>query len=63
MLCWRRKKTKWLGKLTNEEVLERIIERRTLLNNILSTKVTLIGIILRRNFLLLDAIEGQAMEV
>ena len=50
-------------KVTNEQVLERIGERRTLLNNILRRKVHLIGLILRRNCLLQDAIGGQMIEV
>ena len=32
---WRIEKIKWSEKVTNEEVLERIGEKRTLLNNIL----------------------------
>ena len=36
MWCWRRmEKIKWPEKITNEKVLERIGEKRTLLNNIL----------------------------
>ena len=42
------------------EDLERIGEKRTLLNNILSRKV---GHILRRNYLFRDVIEGQIMKV
>ena len=38
-------------------------EKRTLLNNILRRKVNLIVHILRRNFLLHDAIEGQMTDV
>jgi hypothetical protein len=56
-------KIKWSEKVTNIQVLERIREKRTLLNNILRTKVNWIGHILRRNCLLHDAIEGQATEV
>ena len=48
---------------TNEQVLDRIGEKRTLLNNILRRKANCIGHILRRNCLLHDAIEGQMMEV
>ena len=34
--CWRRmEKIKWSEKVTNEEVLESIEEKRTFLNNIL----------------------------
>ena len=45
------------------EVLERIGEKRTLLNNILRRKTNWIGHILRRNCLLHDAIEGHMTEV
>ena len=53
---------KWSEKVTNE-VLDRIGEKRTFLNNILRRKSNLIGHILRRNCLLHDAIEGQMTEV
>ena len=51
-------KIKWSEKVTNEQVLERIGKKRTLLNNILSRKTNYIGYILRRNCLLHDVIEG-----
>ena len=54
---------KWSEKVTNEQVLERIEEKRALLNNILRRKANWIGHILRRNYLLHDAIEEQMMEV
>ena len=57
------KKIKWSEKITNEQVLERIGEKRTLLNNILRRKANWIRYILRRNCLLCDAIEGQITEV
>ena len=64
MWCWRRmEKTQWSEKLTNEQVLEHIAEKRTLLNNILCRKANWIGHILRRNCLLHDATEGETMEV
>ena len=55
-------KIKWSEKVTNEQVLDCIEEKRTLLNNILRTKANWIGHILRRNCLLHDAIEGQMTE-
>ena len=55
-------KIEWSEKETNE-VLEGIGEKRSLLNNILHIKANWIGHILRRNFLLHDAIEGQMTEV
>ena len=63
MWCWRRmEKIKWPEKVTNEQVLERIGEKRTLLNNILRRKANWIGHILRI-CLLHDAIEGQMTKV
>ena len=56
-------KIKCSDKVTNEQVLDRIGEKRTLLNNILSRKANWIGRILRRNCLHHDAIEGQMTEV
>ena len=56
-------KIKCSEKRTNEQVFERIGEKRTLLNNFLYRKVNRIGRILRRNCLLYDVIEGQMMEV
>ena len=64
MWCWRRmEKMKWSEKVTNEQVLDRIGEKRTLLINILRRKSNWISHILRRNCLIHDAIEGQMMEV
>ena len=40
---------KWSEKVTNEEVLKRNGEKRTLLNNILLRKANSVGYILRRN--------------
>ena len=48
-------------KITNEEVFERIGEKRTLLNNIPRRKANWIGHILRRDCLLREVIEGQMM--
>ena len=56
-------KIKWSEKVTNEQVLDRIGEKRKLLNIILRRKANWIGHILRRNCLLHDAIEGQMTEV
>jgi hypothetical protein len=56
-------KIKWSENVTNEQVLERIGEKKTLLNNILRRKANRIGHILRRNCLLHVAIEGQMTEV
>ena len=56
-------KIKWSEKVTNDQVLDRIVEKRTLLNNILHRKANWIGDILSRNCLLHEAIEGQITEV
>ena len=56
-------KIKWSEKVTNEQILERKGEKRTLLNNILRRKANCIGHILTRNCLLHDGIEGQMTEV
>ena len=49
--------------MTKEEVLERLREKRTLINNILHRKAKWIRHILSRNCLIHDAIEGQMMAV
>ena len=56
-------KINWPEKVTNEQVLDRIGEKRTLLNNILRRKANWIGHFLRINFLHHDVIEGQMTEV
>jgi hypothetical protein len=57
--CWRKmKKIRCSEKVTNEEVLEYVGEKRTLLNTILPRKFNWIGHILRRNCLLHNVIEG-----
>ena len=56
-------KIKWSEKVTNEQALERIEEKNTLLNNIVCRKVNWVYHILRKNFLLLDANEGEMAEV
>jgi hypothetical protein len=64
MRYWMRmEKIKWSEKITNEQVLDRIGEKRTLLNNIIRRKANWIGHILRRNCLLHNSIEGQMTEV
>ena len=63
MLSWRRMEIKWSEKVTNEEVLEHIGEKWTLLNNILHIKSNWNSHIIRRNCLLHGTIEGQITEV
>ena len=56
-------KIKWPEKVTSEEVLECIVKKRTIVNNILRRKVNWIGRTLRRNVLLCDVIGGLMTEV
>ena len=56
-------KINWLEKATNDEVIERIGEKKALLNNILSRKAQWIVHILRRNYLLHVVIEAQMTAV
>ena len=63
MWCLRRmEKIKQSEKVTNEQVLEHIGEKRILLNNILRRKANQIGHILRRNCLIYGAIQRQITE-
>ena len=62
--CWRRmEKIRRPEKVTIEKVLERIGEKRTLLNNILRRKANLIDHILKRNCLLHAALEVEMTKV
>ena len=45
----RMEKINWTEKVTNEQVFERIREKRTLLNNILRRKGNWVGHIVKRN--------------
>ena len=53
----------YIKSLSNKQNLECIGEKRTLLNNILRRTAHWIGLILRRNCLLHDAIERQMTEL
>jgi hypothetical protein len=58
--CWSRTETiKWSDKVTNEQVLESVGEKRTFLNNILRRKVNWIGHILRRNCLFMVLLKDR----
>ena len=63
MVLRRMEKIKWSEKVTNEQVLDRKGDKKTLLNNILRRKANWIGHILRRNCLLHDAIEREMTKV
>ena len=56
-------KIKWPEKVTNEQIRDRIGEKRTLINAILRRKANRISHTLRTNCLLHEAIEGQMTEV
>ncbi|KDR18919.1 hypothetical protein L798_06657, partial [Zootermopsis nevadensis] len=60
MWCWRRiEKIRWTDRVTNEEVLRRVNEQRSILQAITRRKANWLGHIMRRNGLLSDIIEGQ----
>ena len=60
MWCWRRiAKVKWTDMVTNEEVLNRVNVKRSILDTVLRRKANWIGHILRKNCLLHDVIEGK----
>ena len=60
MWCWRRmEKISYMDRITNEEVLRRVQENRSLISNVLKRKANWIGHILRRNGLLHDILEGK----
>ncbi|KAL4092013.1 hypothetical protein QTP88_026596 [Uroleucon formosanum] len=64
MWCWRKmEKIKWTELKTNEEVLDLVTEKRTLLNNLRSRRWHMIGHTLRHNeelhSLILEGIEGK----
>ena len=64
MWCWSgMEEIKLPDKVTNEEVLGRIEEKKTLLDNILRRKGNCIGHILRRIYLLRDTVQEQMTEV
>ena len=60
MWIWRRmEKINWRDKITNEQVLEIVKEKRTLIDVIRSRKKKWIGHVLRGNGLLKEIIEGR----
>ena len=64
MWIWRRmEKINWRDKITNEQVLEIVKEKRTLIDVIRSRKKKWIGHVLRGNRLLKDIIEGRIVEI
>ena len=60
MWIWRRmEKVSWTEKRTNEEILQRVGEKRCLLETIIKRKKNWIGHIIREEGLLLDVMEGR----
>ena len=60
MWCWRKmEKIIWSDRITNEEVLRRVDEKRTIIKEVTKRKANWVGHILRRNGLMLDIIEGK----
>ena len=58
-----KEKVKWSGEITKEDVLERIGEDSTFLNNTLPRKANWVRYILRVSSLIYDVIEGNVSEV
>jgi hypothetical protein len=59
MWCWRRMEMSWTDHVRNEEVLLRVSEQRNILHEIRKRKANWIGLMLRRNCLLKEVIEGK----
>ena len=60
MWCWRRtEKIKRTDRITNEEVLRRMDEKRTILDAVMKRKANWLGHIMRTGGPLFDAIEGK----
>jgi len=60
MWIWRRmQKVSWKDMITNQDILERIKEKRSLLNTIIRRKKNWIGHILRRESLVKTVMEGR----
>ena len=60
MWVWRRmEKVSWVERKSNDEVLARVGERKTVLNIIRKRKINWLGHWLRRNCILRDVIEGM----
>ena len=59
MWCYRRMMNiKWMDKITNEEVLGRIEEKRTLWKSLKKRRSLMVGHTLRHGGLLRDVLEG-----
>lgn len=62
MWLWRKMtKTSWTEKKTNQQILIEIVERRSLLENILKRKVKLIGHLIRHNQFIGNIFEGRLL--
>lgn len=62
MWLWRKMtKTSWTEKKTNQQILIEIVERRSLLENIMKRKVKLIGHLIRHNQFIGNIFEGRLL--
>jgi hypothetical protein len=60
MWCYRRMlKIKWTERITNEEVLRRVGEKRNIMNTVRRRRGRYIGYILRHSSLLKTVLEGE----
>ena len=63
MWIWRRmEKISWVYKTSNEEVLKRVNEIKTMLDTVRKRKHIWLGHVLKRESLLRDIIEGRMKE-
>jgi len=60
MWTWRTiEKINWVNKISNEQVLQRVNETKTMLDTVGKCKLVLLGHVLRHESLLHDIIEGK----
>jgi len=60
VVCLRRiEKIKWTDSISNEEVLQRIDEKRQLINHLSERQAEWIGHVMRGDRLLIDILEGR----
>jgi len=52
-------KISWVNKISNEQVLQRVNETKTMLDTVGKCKLVLLGHVLRHESLLRDIIEGK----
>jgi len=63
MWFWRRmEKISWMDRVRNEEVLHRVKQERNILPTVKRRQINWLGLILRRNRLLLHVVEGNIVK-